>query len=82
MASKKKPAICGLARPQGWDDVVKPIAKGAAKRVKKPVKKAAAKSKARYDIPDPAFKGKVYGSGGSMTKAYKDYVLRNMDADF
>ena len=83
----RKPAITGIARPQGWDDVVKPIAKGAAKKVKQPVKKAvkkaaAAKSKARYDIPDPAYKGKVYGKGGSMTKAYKDYVLRNMDADF
>lgn len=81
MAKGRKPAISGLARPQGWDDVVKPIAKGAAKRVKKPVKKAA-KSMARYDVPDSLYKGKVYDSQGRMTKAYKDYVLRNMDGDF
>ena len=77
----KKPAIANLARPQGWDDIVKPIAKGAAKRVKKPVKKAA-KSMARYDVPDSRFKGKVYDSQGRMTKQYKDYVLRNSGGDY
>lgn len=78
----RKPVISGLARPQGWrDDAAKEIIKSAAKRVKKPVKKAA-KSMARYDVPDPKFKGKVYDSQGRMTKQYKDYVLRNMDADF
>lgn len=81
MAMKKKPAIANVARPQGWDDVVKPIAKGAAKRVKKPVKKAA-KNMARYDVPDSLYKGKVYDSQGRMTKQYKDYVMRNSGGDY
>jgi len=81
MRKARKSVVDGLARPQGWDDIVKPIAKGAAKRVKKPVKKAA-KSMARYDVPDSLYKGKVYDSQGRMTKQYKDYVMRNSGGDY
>jgi hypothetical protein len=71
----RKPAITGLARPQGIDDVIKPLAKGA----KKVAKKA---SKAKNDIPDPKYKKNPYNKKGGLTTDYKDYVLRNSRGDY
>lgn len=71
----RKPAITGLARPSGIDDVIKPLAKG--------IKKAAKKTKkAAKDIPDPKYKKNPYNKKGGMTKDYKDYVLRNSRGDY
>lgn len=77
----RKPAITGLARPSGIDDIIEPLAKKALSNVKKGktnIKKAA---KAK-DIPDPKYKKNPYNAKGGMTKDYKDYVLRNSKGDY
>ena len=74
-----KPAITGLARPSGIDDVIKPLAKGAKKVAKKAAKKS---NKAKNDIPDPKYKKNPYNKKGGMTRDYKDYVLRNSRGDY
>ena len=56
-------------------DILEGVRK-AGKDIKKGV------SKAINDIPDPAFKGKVYNKKGGFTKAYKDSVLRRSAGQF
>ncbi len=75
-----KPAITGLARPQGIDDVIKPLAKGAKKVAKKKGKKPVKASV--NDVRDPKYKKNPYNKKGGMTKDYKDYVLRNSRGDY
>ena len=73
---KRKPAIqARQGHARGIDDIGKGILKGAKKAAKKA-------SKAMNDIPDPAFKGKVYNKKGGFTKSYKDSVLRRNAGDF
>jgi hypothetical protein len=72
----RKPAITGLSKPQGLDDLIKPLAKEAIKKAKKPIKKAL------KDVPDKNYKKNPYNSKGGLTKNYKDYVLRNSKGDY
>jgi hypothetical protein len=75
-----------MPKKQGLDDLGK-IAKeaydamrGGKKAAKKVTKKV---SKAKNDIPDPKFPSKkVYTKKGSMTREYKDYVMRNSKGDY
>ncbi len=69
----RKPAIqARQGHARGLDDIGKGILKGAKKAAKK----------AANDIPDPAFKGKVYNKKGGITKSYKDSVLRRSAGEY
>lgn len=72
----RKPAITGLSKPQGLDDLIKPLAKEVMKKAKKPAKKAL------KDVSDKGYKKNPYKSKGGMTKDYKDYVLKNSRGDY
>jgi hypothetical protein len=72
----RKPAITGLSKPQGLDDLIKPLAKEAIKKAKKPAKKML------KDVPDKNYKKNPYNSKGGLTKNYKDYVMRNSKGDY
>ena len=72
----RKPAITGLSKPQGLDDLIKPLAKEAIKKAKKPAKKML------KDVPDKNYKKNPYNSKGGLTKNYKDYVMRQMEGDY
>jgi hypothetical protein len=72
----RKPAITGLSKPQGLDDLIKPLAKEAIKKAKKPIKKAL------KDVPDKNYKKNPYGAKGGLTKNYKEYVMREMKGDY
>jgi hypothetical protein len=72
----RKPAITGLSKPQGLDDLIKPLAKEAIKKAKKPAKKML------KDVPDKNYKKNPYGAKGGLTKNYKEYVMREMKGDY
>jgi hypothetical protein len=72
----RKPAITGLSKPQGLDDLIKPLAKEVIKKAKKPAKKML------KDVPDKNYKKNPYNSKGGLTKNYKDYVMRNSKGDY
>jgi hypothetical protein len=72
----RKPAITGLSKPQGLDDLIKPLAKEAIKKAKKPAKKML------KDVSDKNYKKNPYNAKGGLTKNYKDYVMRNSKGDY
>lgn len=72
----RKPAITGLSKPQGLDDLIKPLAKEVMKKAKKPAKKAL------KDVSDKGYKKNPYGAKGGLTKNYKEYVMRQMKGDY
>jgi hypothetical protein len=72
----RKPAITGLSKPQGLDDLIKPLAKEAIKKAKKPAKKML------KDVPDKNYKKNPYNAKGGLTKNYKEYVMREMKGDY
>lgn len=76
----RKPAITGLARPKGIDDIIEPLIKKAVSGAKKGSKKVVKKGK--NDVRDPKYKKSPYNAKGGMTKDYKDYVLRNSRGDY
>ena len=72
----RKPAITGLSKPQGLDDIIEPLIKAGVKKAKKPIKKAL------KDVSDKGYKKNPYKSKGGLTKDYKDYVLKNSRGDY
>lgn len=88
----KKPVIANVARPEGWkDDAAKAAAKAISKRAEKELAKQKkivqetgrrAISRAKKDVADPKYRGKIYDDKGGLTKEYKDYVMRNMRGNY
>ena len=72
----RKPAITGLSKPQGLDDIIEPLIKAGVKKAKKPIKKAL------KDVSDNKYKKNPYGAKGGLTKNYKEYVMREMKGDY